>query len=320
MHIKYPKIKRLGDEDNDGILLGTVHVQEKIDGANVSIWLEDGEVKCGSRTRILEGGFNGFVDYVKAHEGINKLLAQNPLWRLYGEWLVRHTVHYNETAYKQFYLFDIFDMPDEFVASESEEEQEAERCIVRQGRWLALENVYSAAESFGILTPKLFATLENPSPDEVEKFAGESDLGAKGEGVVLRNPDFINKWGDRNLAKVVTQEFKEDSAIVFGGNNKHSETYFEMKMVNQCMTIARIKKIMSKLQSENEKRLGAEQTGRIIQTAYHDMFEEEMWNFVKKHSPIDFRNLQKLACRKAARIYHDILNGHESVAYNPIQQ
>ena len=120
MHIKYPKIRRLGDEDNDGILMGKVYVQEKIDGANAQIWIEDGEIKCGSRTQELTQGFNGFVDYAKSHEGIRKCLEANPNHRLFGEWLVRHTIAYNETVYKKFYLFDVMVLPSEFTIETNE--------------------------------------------------------------------------------------------------------------------------------------------------------------------------------------------------------
>jgi len=117
MFKKYPKIYRLGKEETDGILIGDVHIEEKIDGANGQIWIEDGKVRIGSRNNTLtcdvhnpkegDNHFNGFLTYVAQHEGINKLLTEHPEIRLYGEWLVRHTLQYNETNYQHFYLFDI---------------------------------------------------------------------------------------------------------------------------------------------------------------------------------------------------------------------
>lgn len=317
MFVKYPKVKRLGDEDTDGILLGTVHVQEKIDGANASIWLDGDVLRCGSRTQdVSDKGFNGLVDFVRAHKGIVEYLAANPRHRLYGEWLVRHTIAYNETAYKQFYLFDILVEPEMYdVLLDGTEEQEAERLMMRQCKWLTTPEVYTVAAQYGIAAPELFGTFVDPMPDVLQPFVGKTVLGQKGEGICLKNPEFINKWGDRCVAKIVTQEFKEDNAITFGGNNKHSETYNEMYCVNEYMTLSRVRKIMDKLQPLIDTRLGREQTARIIQTAYHDMFVEEMWNIGKKFQEINFRHLEKLATRKAAKIYHDILDNHISVAY-----
>jgi hypothetical protein len=322
MFLKYPKIKRLGHEDTDGILTGDVMVEEKIDGANTSVWIENGTLKCASRTRELTGGFNGFVDYVNKHDGIKSYLNEFPNHRLYGEWLVKHTIPYSEESYKQFYLFDIFVMPQELVKVNvlpemTQEEIEEAKMVetIRAGKWMPRSWIMEQAAKHDIKTPEVFAELQDPLPDAINEYVGKTTLGEKGEGVVVKNEKFINKWGARVCAKVVTQEFKEDNAIVFGGNNKHSETYSEMKMVNEFMTAPRIKKVMQKLQPTIDKRLDKEHTSRIIQTAYHDMFEEELWSFVKKHKKMDFDNLQRLACRKAAKIYHDLLDGHESVAY-----
>lgn len=317
MFIKYPKIKHLGHEDVEGILSGEVVVEEKIDGANTSIWLEDDEIKCGSRTRVLgDESFNGFVEYVKAHEGICELFKIHPYARLYGEWLVRHTISYNETAYKKFYLFDVLSTPDEFTEPEEEvDEQEANRLIVRQCIFLDKESVRLLAHKFKLDTPHVFGVFKNPAPNKFDELVGQTILGEKGEGIVIKNAEFINKWGDRVCAKIVTQDFKEQNGIVFGGNNKSSETYVEMKMVQKFMTLARVRKVMQKLQPQIEKKLDMEHTARIIKSVYHDMFEEEIWTFVKKHKKIDFNQLERLSARKSAKIYHDILNNTLSVAY-----
>lgn len=114
-HIKYNKIYALGKDETRDYLEGDGHivVEEKIDGANTSVWLEDGKMCFGTRNNQIEEGFNGFVDYCKANEGIHNLLSNHPTYRLFGEWLVRHTIHYNETAYREFYLFDILDQDTE---------------------------------------------------------------------------------------------------------------------------------------------------------------------------------------------------------------
>jgi len=328
MHITYPKIKRLGDEDNVGILNGTVFIEEKVDGANASVWMQDGEIRCGSRTRDLTASgseFRGLIDYVKNHEGITAYLQEHPNHRLFGEWLVRHTISYNETSYQKFYLFDILQTPQTFglekITPEQKEMKAKEsmdhrmRDMVRGWRWLSKQEVAEIATTKNIARPKVFAELESPTLEQIQELAGKSDLGKEGEGVVIRNDAFINVWGDRALAKVVTQNFKENNAITFGGNDKYSDTYVEMKMVSEFMTMARIKKIMLKLQPIVDSTLSIKDTGRVIAMAYHDMFEEELWGFVKKNRKINFMSLQKLANKKSARIYSDLLNGHESVAY-----
>lgn len=293
--LSYPKIHRLGKEETDGLLeFGEVTVQEKVDGANTSIWLDEGVLKGGSRTRELgDESFNGFVPYIKAHDGINKLLADHPDWRLYGEWLVRHTIAYNELAYKQFYLFDI---------------HTEERGFFPQSE------VGAIAAEYGINYPQVFFT-GSTTAEAIQEFVGKTNLGEKGEGVVIKNEEFLNKFGDKVYAKVVTEKFKEDNALTFGGNNKHSDSYWEMYIINKYATLARVQKIMNKIQPEYDRRLDKEQTARVIQSAYHDMITEEIWDIAKKVPLVNFKKLAGLSARKFAKIYHDILEGHISVAY-----
>lgn len=293
---KYEKIHRLGKEETDGILDGVCYIQEKIDGANASVWVGDyGALHCGSRTRDLTKAndeFRGLLRYVEEHVGIKKLLSEFPHFRLYGEWLVRHSLPYPEDKYQRFYLFDIFDGE----------------------RYLNPIEVQSFAGMYGIEHCEIFETVKNPTKDYLEQYVGKSVIGDKGEGIVIKNPKFINQFGDRVCAKMVTQEFKESNAIVFGGNDKHSDTYWEMYIVNKYMTLARIRKIMQKTQPLIDKRLDYEHTPRIANSAYHDLLTEEIWEIAKKVGTIDFKALKRLAMAKAVQIYKDVLNGDISVA------
>ena len=292
----YQKIHRLGSDENEGILTGTVYIQEKIDGANTQIFTGDGKIQLGSRNQSIgEGSFNGFQEYVQAHEGIKKLTADHPDWRLFGEWLVRHTLSYDETSFKKWYLFDICNEKEEF---------------------LDLEEVYKIAQEYSILTPKLFLKATNPTLDQIQPFVGKSELGPKGEGVVIKNFDFINKWGVLSYAKLVTQEFKEDNSLVFGGNRKDSDSYWEQWAVNKFLDISRIRKIINKTESITGNKIRIEDTPRVIGTAYHDMITEEIWEIQKKVTGnFNFKVLARIAQKKAAKIFHDILNNQISVAY-----
>lgn len=298
MFIKYPKIHRLGAEETDGILIGECSIQEKVDGANTSIWNENGNLRCASRSQEITEGFNGFVDYAKNHIGINQLLLDCPGFRLYGEWLVRHTIAYRETSYRKFYLFDIL------VTDGTKE----------NGEWLHPEKVKEIADRYGIDTPKLFAKIENPSRDEINTFVGVSSLGDKGEGVVIKNPSFVNKFGSVEYAKIVTESFKEENAITFGGNNKHSDSYWEMYVCNKYMTLGRVQKVMNKIQPTVDEKLGLKHIPRILGTCYHDLITEEAWEIAKKVQSINFKALQRVCYKKARQIYVDILNESISIA------
>ncbi len=295
----YPKIHRLGKEEVEDILIGKVLVQEKIDGANVSMWWDEetNMVRCGSRTRELplDESFNGFQECVRANGKISTALATQPKLRLFGEWLVKHTITYPDTAYRKIYLFDVYDEEGEYYWNQ--------------------DKVAELAAMLDLEYPQLFT----PAPvflktDEIKEFVGKSFVAANGEGVVIKNEGFKNKFGDLVYAKLVHEKFKETNAIVFGGNNKHSEAYNEMYIVNKYCTLGRVQKNMQKLQNITEKRLDMEHTSQVAGTCYHDMITEDIWEIVKKIKVIDFTRLQRLSMKKFIQIYHDVLNNSISIA------
>lgn len=284
----YEKIHRLGKDEVDGILDGEVLVQEKIDGANTSIWMENDKPHFASRNQEIISGFNGFVDYINAGTEIRKLLYDYSSLRLYGEWLVPHTVQYNKDCYKHWYMYDIFDTNKE--------------------AYLHPEYTFALASEYLILTPRQFGKFINPTEEQLKEFVGQSALASKGEGIVIKNHNFINRWGNRVYAKMVRQEFLEDNAIAFNSNSKASEAYNEMYIINKWMTKARVDKIMAKLQPEINERLDMKHIPRIINTAYYDMITEEAWEIAKMDKQIDYKKLKGLAMKKAKLLFVEILN------------
>ena len=99
---KYQHLERFGTTEVKQIELGTCHVFPKLDGTNASVWLdENGEVQAGSRKRHLSLDFDnaGFYAWVKEQSNILEYLKENPTHRLYGEWLVPHSLKtYREDA------------------------------------------------------------------------------------------------------------------------------------------------------------------------------------------------------------------------------
>lgn len=291
----YPKIHRLGKEETDGILDHEFIIQEKVDGANVSIFELDGKVRCGTRTRMLpeDESFRGFQEAVRANFQLAMFFSREPNKILYGEWLVKHTITYPDEAYEKIYLFDIYDKDTD--------------------TWLPQEQVKEWAEFLGLEYPHVFA-VGKFTEEQIKEYVGKSAIAPAGEGVVLKAPGFVNQFGDHCYAKVVHQKFKESNAIVFGGNNKHSETYWEMYVVNKYCTVGRVQKILQKLQSQTEERLDMKHTSQVAGTCYHDLITEEAWEIAKKLPAVNYKKLQGLCYKKFIQIYHDILNNSLSVA------
>jgi len=294
---KYEKIHRLGKDEVAGILKGTCHITEKIDGANLSIWMSEGVMHIGSRNNDLTNNgnaFNGAVEYCNRHGGIQDFFADHPTSRLYGEWLVKHTLSYNNTSYKKFYLFDIL-RPD--------------------GKFISQEEVQLIGKEYGIDTVPDLGIIENPTLEQLNKLIeGKSALGDRMEGVVIRNMEFKNQFEDFCYAKLVREDFKEDNGVVFGGNNKYADTYWEVYVMNKYIDVARVSKIMNKLQPEVNEKLDMKHIPRILGMVYHDVITEEAWEIAKKVKTIDYDALQRICYKKINQVYVDILNNDVSVA------
>jgi len=294
---KYEKIHRLGKDEVAGILEGTCHITEKIDGANLSIWMSGGVMHVGSRNNDLtkkRDEFNGALHYCNSHEGIRKLLTEHPEFRLYGEWLVKHTLSYDNTSYKKFYMFDIY---------------------LEDYGFMSQEEVQIWGEDYKIDTVPDLGIIENPTLEQLNKLIeGKSALGDRMEGVVIRNMEFKNQFEDFCYAKLVREDFKEDNGVVFGGNNKYADTYWEVYVMNKYIDVARVSKIMNKLQPEVNEKLDMKHIPRVLGMVYHDVITEEAWEIAKKVKTIDYDALQRICYKKIKQVYVDILNNDVSVA------
>lgn len=290
-HIPYPKIYSLDKEETEGLLSEPVIIQEKIDGANLSIWYDQttDSIFVGSRTQIvgtnlIKEGFRWAVEYVNAHTGIKELLQNHPTYRLYGEWLVKHTINYPQEYYNKFYLFDIL-TPD---------------------GWLPTQLTIDLAKHYNIHHPHTFhewiATL-----DTIKEYAGKSVLGnITGEWVVIKRDDFINKFGDRRHGKYVIESFKEKNNIVFGNTTSES---VEIEFVVKTITQPRLMKLINKIEQNDNVKISKKQTGQILGMMWYDIFTEELWNFIKKNhtQSFDFKKAETASQARTKVLFFDYL-------------
>jgi hypothetical protein len=113
-----------------------------------------------------------------------------------------------------------------------------------------------------------------------------------GEGVVLKNYDFFNKYARQTWAKIVTSEFKEKHAKTMG-----APIHAERKMVEEAIAIeyvteALVEKVYAKI--ENDGGFTSRRIPQLLNTVYYDVVREDAWNFVKanKNPTINFSALQ----------------------------
>lgn len=294
MFKKFLHVERFGTTEVEGIELGECYVFPKLDGTNASLWMEKHDdiefLHGGSRRREVtrDNDNAGFYDWASKQTNIGKFFSKYPNLRLYGEWLVPHSLKtYKDSAWNRFYVFDVMD-----------------DSIGENGAFLHYDDYQPLMEEFDIDYIPYIAKVTNGSYEQFihqlqhNVFQIEDGKGV-GEGIVIKNYNYTNRYGRYAQAKIVTTEFKEKHQKVMGGHEVKGEKMVELEIVDQFVTKAMVDKVHSKIVNE-EQGWRSQYIPRLLHTVYYDLVREEIWTAIKKHRnpKIDFRTLQHFTFNK----------------------
>ena len=122
-----------------------------------------------------------------------------------------------------------------------------------------------------------------------------------GEGVVLKNYSYQNRYGRTTWAKVVRAEFKEVHAKVMGAAELNGKKMVEETIVEKCCTEALVEKEYAKIAQEGWQ---SKYIPRLFGVVYHDIVDNEMWNIVKelKQPTINYKTLNHFVTEKIKRV------------------
>jgi len=289
---KYQHVERFGNTEVNEIELGECFVFPKIDGTNASVWLsDDGKLCAGSRNRelSLEKDNAGFYDYVIHNKEILDLLQEFPQFRLYGEWLVPHSLKtYREDSWRNFYVFDVtIDNEDGSV------------------RYVHYDEYAPILEAFNIKYIPPICKIKNGS---YEQFINQlnnnifliKDGSGVGEGIVIKRYNFTNRYGRTTWAKIVTSEFKEKHSKVMGCSEIKGKKMIEEEIVDVFLTKAMIEKIHAKISLDE---WSSKKIPQLLSTCYYDLIKEESWSFIKKYKNpiINYGTLQHFVFSKVKK-------------------
>jgi hypothetical protein len=288
---KYQHLERFGSAETNAIELGECYVFPKIDGTNGSLWLSNGEIQAGSRTRTLsiESDNAGFFAWALLQPNIKAYLLENPTHRLFGEWLVPHSLKtYKEQAWKNFYVFDVaVDKSEDEIKHEGDSEV----------NYLSYETYKPVLEKHNISYIHPIAIIRNGSYEQFINQLGNNvflieDGKGCGEGIVIKNYGWNNKYGRQTWAKIVTSEFKEKHAKEMGAPVVQGKKMVEEEIAKTYITTALIQKEFAKI--DNEVGWTSKQIPRLLNTIFYCLIREEAWSFVKEHKnpTINFKTLQ----------------------------
>ena len=98
------------EKNTDAFIQGDIiSITEKIDGANSSIYYDKklDRLRCFSSKNELDfsNQLRGFLIYVKSLD--MGPFIKYPNYIFFGEWLVSHTVFYDESNYNKWYFFQV---------------------------------------------------------------------------------------------------------------------------------------------------------------------------------------------------------------------
>jgi hypothetical protein len=284
---KYMHLDKFGYDSVQGVEAGECYIFPKLDGTNASVWFDGESLQAGSRRRLLslENDNAGFKAFVVNNPQMHSLMRDYPHLRLFGEWLVPHTLKtYRDDAWRKFYVFDVYDH--------------------NRGEFLSYVEYMPLVNAYGLDFIPPICVLHNPTYEDLIRELGNNtfliqDGQGTGEGIVVKSYGFKNKYGKTVWAKLVSNDFKAKHVKEMGPVVKESKTLVEQKIVADCVDSHLVEKTHAKIIND-EGGWSSKLIPRLLHTVYHDLISEELWDVVKKHKnpTVNFRTLNTLTTMK----------------------
>jgi len=271
---KYTDVIRLGHKTTVGVLTkgDNIIIQEKIDGSNAGFRRVGDKLIAYSRNNELHEGLtlNGFYQFVQSLNP--QIFVEGYIY--FGEWLrAKHKIDYSKRT-ADFYMFDLYDVDNECY------------CDYTDAKFVA--------ELIGLTFVPIFYEGEYIDFEHLMSFVGKSDIAEHGEGIVVKNTNYRNQYGNQIYVKLVTEEFAETQKQKLP---KDPTGYGLNKFVAEFLTPARVEKFMYKLVDEQfiPEDYGIELMGTILKELgsriYDDLLKEESDNLSEEDS--DEKDIKK---------------------------
>jgi len=290
--IKYQHVEKYGNEEVNGIDIGTCFIFSKLDGTNASLWF-DNEIKFGSRNRELsldKDNANFMKTYIQ-DKRIQNFFTDNKNLILYGEFLVKHSIKdYQDTAWNKFYIFDVCEKENDEIK-----------------RYLPYEEYQPLLEKYNLdyLPPQKI--IKNPTYENLLVEMNNCNFlmkdGFLGEGIVIKNYSFINKYGRITWAKMVRNEFKEVHYKTIGTPIIENKL-IEEKFLDVSLTTSLIEKTAAKIIINRQVDLWSTKfIPELFNRVWKDLIIEELYDFVNKgKDTINFKTLYTLMIIKIKQL------------------
>jgi hypothetical protein len=205
----------------------------------------------------------GFCKYIESENRFVEFFAKYPGLRLFGEWMVPHTLKtYVDEVWGRFWVFDVIDR--------------------KTKKFIPYEEYVPLLEEFSIDYIPVLGILDSPTVDdlytlaETNKFMIKEGAGI-GEGIVVKNYDFVNRYGRVVWGKLVRETFQETRKELY----PRMLTSIEDVIARELVTEGRVAKLLAKL--EETGPLSSKRIPELLGRIWYEVVTEEMWNVLKAH-------------------------------------
>lgn len=308
---KYTHVLRIDSEEIDkrAYLTGDVYIQPKLDGSNGSIYFDGHNFIIQSRTRriTIDKDNMGFADYMLNNENvedIREFCKAHPFICVYGEWLggidgrkfLGQIKSYENGG---FFPFDLKNITGFNVEQ------------IYNGQYIPPSNtIYQEFDKSVGFVP-MIVHLINPTYEDVMSYVDKCTFnlpdGMIGEGIVIKNYDYIDRWGDHKFCKVVRAESREV-------RQSHTQSLInkigvEPAIIEKFVNDGKLAKSKNKCLLVQDKDVWSNSdealVGMLMNLAFKDLVEEDLSARALKslgYPVINFSILKKL-CFDRVRVF-----------------
>jgi len=282
--------------DIPDFLNDVVFIFAKLDGTNFCAWAdESGNIHCGSRKREITREHDNaqsclYFTTEPQYEWLRKWLQKNPDCIIYGEWLHGLGVSKQTGTIKDYkkpglWIIDVFDTT-------------TNRYVPYYSYSAWFRGLYDQVE-------EPLAVLDRPTFKEVQELV-ENHFNLPdsvlGEGIVVKNYNYLDKWGKYQVGKIVNAESKVGKGRVKVKQDLPAGAV-ERMIVDSYVTDADCEKAKQKacVQFDLDEWVVDKRTmGFYLNCLFNDLIEEEMLSILKKLKmpTIQFSLLRKLVYQK----------------------
>lgn len=285
---EYPKIYHLGHDENKEIFNDPedeIIIEEKLDGGNFRVFINDGKIIFGSHTQELgdetteiNGNWKRCVAFIK-DKLLSKDLSKYNSLILYGECMIKHSMSYDWEKIPPFLGFDVM-QNDKFL------------------------NYNYKIKIFNDLDLPIVPLIQITKAGCIKKINDDAVpisvySPQKAEGLVYKN------YNKQIFGKYVRAQFKEIAKEHFGSSKRFAENDTERVVAIYC-TNQRIDKIIFKLIDEGNK-LDMSLMPILWKRVHEDILEENYKEIGNSSWIINYKEVKTLVAKRCAAVLKQVM-------------